>query len=174
MENRRSFIKRLSALGYMTPFAQTKASQARVRLIGFLIGDVPSLIKAFRDALHRLGYVDGQNFVLEMRVAKAGLDLATQAAKLAHLDLELIVAAALPQALKVRKINPTMPMVIATCPGIISNGFATSLEHPGGNVTGMEELPPGVTAERLSLLKTAVPNVSRIALLSTTPRPRRS
>ena len=62
-----------------------------------------------------------------------------------------------------------MPMVLATCPGMISNGFAKSLEHPGGNVTGMDELPPRVTAKRLTLLKTVVPSVSRVALLSTTP-----
>src|SRR5882757_3187700 len=52
---------------------------------------------------------------------------------------------------------------------MISNGFAQSLEHPGGNVTGMDELPPHVTARRLTLLKTAAPEVSRVALLSTTP-----
>ena len=85
------------------------------------------------------------------------------------MDLELIVAGALPQALEVRKANPAMPMVIATCPGMVSNGFAQSLEHPGGIVTGMDELPPGLTARRLTLLKTAAPEVSRVALLSTTP-----
>ena len=91
------------------------------------------------------------------------------AAELAHMDLELIVAGALPFALEVRTANPAMPMVIATCPGMISNGFAQSLEHPGRNVTGMDELPPGVTAKRLTLLKTAAPKVSSVALLSTTP-----
>jgi ABC-type uncharacterized transport system substrate-binding protein len=54
-----------------------------------------------------------------------------------------------------------MPMVIATCPGMVSNGFATSLEQPRGNVTGMDELPPGVTAKRLTPLKTIAPSVSR-------------
>jgi putative ABC transport system substrate-binding protein len=68
-----------------------------------------------------------------------------------------------------RKANPAMPMVIATCPGMVSNGFAQSLERPGGIYTGMDELPPGVTAKRLQLLKAAAPKVSRIALLSTTP-----
>jgi putative ABC transport system substrate-binding protein len=60
-------------------------------------------------------------------------------------------------------------MVIGTCPGMVSNGFAQTLEHPGGIYTGMDELPPGVTARRLSLLKTAAPAVTRVALLSTTP-----
>jgi putative ABC transport system substrate-binding protein len=52
---------------------------------------------------------------------------------------------------------------------MISNGFAKSLKRPGGIYTGMDELPPGVTAKRLRLLKTAAPKVSRVALLSTTP-----
>ena len=91
------------------------------------------------------------------------------AAELAQMDLDLVLAGALPQALEMRKASPAMPMVIATCPGMISNGFAKSLRHPGGNYTGMDELPPGVTAKRLRLLKTIAPNVKHVALLSTTP-----
>jgi len=60
-------------------------------------------------------------------------------------------------------------MVIITCPGMVSNGFAETLERPGGIYTGMDELPPGVTRKRLQLLKRAAPAVSRVALLSTTP-----
>ena len=140
------------------------------RRIGFLTGEGP-FDAAFRDELRRLGYIDGENLVLEARVFRGNTlsDVAAQTAELAHMDLELIVAVALLVALEVRKANPAMPMVIATCPGMISNGFATSLGHPGGNVTGIDELPPGVTAKRLTLLKTAAPHVSRIALLSTTP-----
>jgi len=62
-----------------------------------------------------------------------------------------------------------MPLVIVTTPGIVINGLAKTMEHPGGNVTGIDELPPGVTAKRLELLKTAAPAVSKVALLSTTP-----
>jgi putative tryptophan/tyrosine transport system substrate-binding protein len=60
-------------------------------------------------------------------------------------------------------------MVIATCPGLVSNGFAATIDRPGGHSTGIDELPPGVTAKRLKLLKTAVPRLSRLALVSTTP-----
>ena len=142
----------------------------KTRRIGFLTGKGP-FDAAFRDELRRLGYIDGENLVLEARVFRGNTlsDVAAQTAELAHMDLELIVAVALLVALEVRKANPAMPMVIATCPGMISNGFATNLGHPGGNVTGIDELPPGVTAKRLTLLKTAAPHVSRIALLSTTP-----
>ena len=147
-----------------------RARARRVRRIGFLSGAVPTLIAAFEEEMRRLGYVDGQNLLVEKRISRPNSpDLAAHAPELARMDLELIVAAALPQALEVRKANPDMPMVIATCPGMVSNGFARSLKRPGGHYTGIDELPPGVTAKRLRLLKTAAPGVSRVALLSTTP-----
>jgi len=125
---------------------------------------------AFRDELRRLGYVEGADLVIESSLSRPSTtELSDLATELGRLNLELVVAGALPFALAMRDANPAMPMVIATCPGMISNGFARSLEHPGGNVTGMDELPPGVTAKRLTLLKTAAPALSRVALLSTTP-----
>jgi putative tryptophan/tyrosine transport system substrate-binding protein len=170
--NRRSFIGRLGLFSCMPPleaFAQ-RGRPRRVKRIGFLSGAVPSLIKSFEGELRRLGHADGENLVIEKRISRPNTsDTAVHAAELARMDLDLIVAAALPQALEVRKNNPNMPMVIATCPGMVSNGFARSLKRPGGIYTGMDELPPGVTAKRLRLLKTAAPRVSRVALLSTTP-----
>ena len=119
---------------------------------------------AFRDELRRLGYVEGADLVIESSLSRPSTtELSDLATELGRLDLELVVAGALPFALAMRTANPAMPMVIATCPGMISNGFARSLEHPGGNVTGMDELPPGVTAKRLTLLKTAAPALSRVS-----------
>ncbi|MCA1592276.1 MAG: ABC transporter substrate-binding protein [Acidobacteria bacterium] len=169
---RRSFVRSLGLFGCalpLTAFAQ-HAQPRRVRRIGFLSGAVPSLIKSFDEEMRRLGYLEGENVRIEKRISRPNSsDLISHAAELARMDLELIVAAALPQALEVRKNNPNMPMVIATCPGMVSNGFARSLKRPGGIYTGIDELPPGVTAKRLRLLKTAAPEVSRVALLSTTP-----
>ena len=170
--SRRWFVRSLGLYGCALPLAM-RAQQVpsrRVRRIGFLSGAVPSLIAAFEEELRRLGYVDGKHLAIEKRISRPNTsDLAVQAGELARMDLELVVAAALPQALEVRKNNPKMPMVIATCPGLVSNGFAESLKRPGGIYTGLDELPPGVTAKRLRLLKTAAPKVSRVALLSTTP-----
>jgi putative ABC transport system substrate-binding protein len=170
--SRRSFVTRLGLFGCALPLTvgAQDVSPRRVRRIGFLSGAVPTLITAFEEELRRLGYVDRENLVIERRISRPNTsDLVLQAAELAHMDLDLILAAALPQALEVRKANPAMPMVIATCPGMVSNGFAQSLKHPGSHYTGMDELPPGVTAKRLRLLKTAAPRLSRVALLSTTP-----
>jgi putative ABC transport system substrate-binding protein len=143
----------------------------RVPRIGFLMGTgLPAMTKAFQGELRRLGYVDGKNIVVETRLIRPNsADGAKYVAELAHMDLDLIVAPSLPIALGVRRENPAMPMVVATAPGMVSNGLARSLDHPGGNVTGMEELPPGLTARRLKLLKQAAPAISRVALLSTTP-----
>ena len=170
--SRRWFISRPGLLGCafpLTTFAR-RVRQLRVSRIGFLSGAVPTLIKSFEKELSRLGYIEGENLVIERRISRPNTsDTAAHAAELARMNLDLIVAGALPQALEVRKANSAMPMVIATCPGMISNGFAKSLKRPGGIYTGMDELPPGVTAKRLRLLKTAAPKVSRVALLSTTP-----
>jgi putative ABC transport system substrate-binding protein len=148
-----------------------EAAAARPTRIGFLVGDsYPELAAAFRNELSRLGYAEGSDIIIEARFSRSNTtDAATMSAELARMDLALVVAGALPYALEVRKANPTMPMVIATCPGMVSNGFAQTLDRPGGIYTGMDELPPGVTARRLKLLRAAAPAVTRVALLSTTP-----
>lgn len=173
--NRRSFISALTVFGGALPLLPSWALQiapARPKRVGFFNGDgYPDLAAAFRDELSRLGYKEGSDIVIEARFSRPNTpaDLETMAAELAKMDLELIVAGALPSALAVRQANPLMPMVIATCPGMVSNGFAQTLDRPSGIYTGIDELPPGVTAQRLSLLKTAAPAVTRVALLSTTP-----
>jgi putative ABC transport system substrate-binding protein len=123
---------------------------------------------AFRETLRALGWVEGQNLYIEARGPREGATAAS-AADLARMDLELLVVQSLAGALVARAANPAMPLVIVTTPGMVSNGFAKTMEHPGGNATGIDELPPGVTAKRLELLKTAAPAVSKVALLSTTP-----
>jgi putative ABC transport system substrate-binding protein len=135
-----------------------------------LVGDDPEGgVAAFRNTLRDFGYTEGRNLIVEERRTinpPAGTD---PAAELARMSLELVVAHSLPGALALRAANPAMTLVIVTTPGFVNNGFAKTLEHPGGNATGIDELPPGVTARRLELLKAAAPAVSRVALLSTTP-----
>lgn len=170
---RRRFIQTLSLLSVapsITYGSDLFRNQAVPR-IGYLGGaGVLGLENVFQQELATLGYIEGKTIHIEQRLARPNTTEGVgMAAELANMDLSLIVAAALPFALAVRRANATMPMVIATCPGLVSNGFAKTLEHPGGLYTGLDELPPGVTARRLSLLHTVVPDAKRIALLSTTP-----
>jgi putative ABC transport system substrate-binding protein len=130
----------------------------------------PQLQAAFDGELSRRGYFDGHNIRVERRISRTNTsDAVGQCAELAHMKLDLVLATALPFAMLIRAANPNMPMVVMTAPGLVSNGFAKSVEHPGGIVTGMDELPKGVTSRRLELLKIAAPKIRRVALLSTTP-----
>lgn len=171
--SRRTFLKQASllSLGPSVLLSNDIIRTRTIPAIGFLLGaGYSEMDTAFTEELKKLGFTEAQNITIERRFAKPNSsDGITMAAELAKMDLSLIVAAALPFALEVRKNNPKMPMVIATCPGMVSNGFAESMEHPGGIYTGMDELPEGVTTRRVQLLKEAAPTVSRIALLSTTP-----
>ena len=169
---RRQFVRDLVLIAGAAPFLSAGAAtqkSARVPRIGYLGGDFPVHRNAFMDELRAQGFVDGENVIIEKRLQRDLAEGPAAAKELAALPLDFIVASALPYALMVRAANPEMPMVITTCPGMISNGFARSLEHPGGIYTGIDELPPGVTTKRMTLLKTAVPAATRIALLSTTP-----
>ena len=142
----------------------------RIPRVGFMSGNEPALVAAFEDEFRKLGYVNGRNVHLETRLARPNTsDTQAHVAELTSLGLDFIIVAALPQALAVRAANPALSMVIITCPGMVENGFAQSLEKPGGIYTGLDELPPGTTRKRLELLKTAAPAISRVALLSTTP-----
>jgi putative ABC transport system substrate-binding protein len=169
---RRAFLARVVRFTAALPVIHGSRgmAQQRVPRIGFMSGAEPSLISSFEDEMHKLGYSPGKNIQIEMRIGRRNSnDTAVHAAELGAMDLDFVVVAALPQALVMRQVNPNMPMVIITCPGMVSNGFAKSLERPGGIYTGMDELPPGVTRKRLQLLKRAAPAISRVALLSTTP-----
>ena len=117
-----------------------------------------------------MGYAQGRNVNVVERLARPNSDDGSRyAAELAAMELEMIVAQALPYALLVRAANPAMPMVIGTGAGLVCNGFGRSMERPGGITTGMEELVPGLTGRRLELLIIAAPHVRRLGLLSTTP-----
>lgn len=170
--DRREFVSVLARATAALPLAGASHlhAQPRIPRIGFMSGAEPSLIASFGDEMRRLGYVVGTNIHVEVRVARINTnDTTVHAAELGAMNLDFVVVAALPQALAMRQANPRMPMVIITCPGLVSNGFAQSLERPGGIYTGLDELPPGVTRKRLHLLKRAAPSVSQVALLSTTP-----
>lgn len=144
---------------------------ARAARIGFINGEgYPELVAAFESELSHLGYVEGRNITVERRISRTNTsDAVTQCAELAHMNLNLVLVTALPFAMLIRAANPNMPMVVMTAPGFVSNGFAKTMERPGGVVTGMDELPPGITSRRLELLKKAAPEIRRVGLLSTTP-----
>src|SRR5437016_6275201 len=167
--DRRSFVGMLGGVLSLPAIARQAASH-RAKRLGVIVGSEPSLFAAFDASLRQLGWVPGENVIVELRKTRANTaDSATYAAELARLNLDVVLVGSLPPAIEMRKAKPDQAMVIATCPGLVSNGFAATMDRPGGYATGIDELPPGVTAKRLKLLKTAAPRVSRVAPVSTTP-----
>jgi putative ABC transport system substrate-binding protein len=167
---RRALAGGLSAVALPALQSCATTHSTRQSHVAFFIWEgFPTFVRAFRDELLRLGYIEGQNLILDIRQSRSSDDASHQIIEMAATSPDVVVAAALPQALMVRSLAPSLPMVVATAAGLVSNGFAQSLEHPGGNVTGMDELPPGLTGRRLRLLKTAAPQIEQVALLSTTP-----
>ncbi len=123
---------------------------------------------AFHQKLHDLGYVEGQNLVIEWRSAKGDPERYPDlAAELIRLKVDVIVTP--PSASMVRlwqRATRTIPIVMA---GIrvdpVEAGFVDSLARPGGNITGLTNLDTELHPKRLELLKEAFPGISRVAIL---------
>ena len=142
---------------------------AKVPRIAFLTNNFRSTFpagdEAFRRGLRELGYVEAKNIIIEWRYAEGKFDrLTTLADELIALKVEVIVTGG-PSATRRAKKAATIPIVMATDPDPVANGFVASLARPGGNVTGLSTLAPEISGKRLELLKEIIPGLSRIAVL---------
>jgi putative ABC transport system substrate-binding protein len=137
--------------------------------IGYLAANLPTgphLLKAFRQGLRDLGYVEGRNFVIEIRDAEGKLErFPALAAELVALKVDVILAGSTPHALAAKQATRTLPIVVAAADDAVGSGLVTSLARPGGNVTGLSFLAPELVGKRLELLTQAVPGVTQVAVL---------
>ena len=146
--------------------AHAQQATGKVPRIGYL-DFRSSNLKAFRQGLRDLGYVEGRNLAIEYRSAEGKLDrLPALAAELVSLKVDVIVVASTPPALAAKQATGTIPVVFAAVADAVASGLVTSLAHPGGNVTGLSFLAPELVGKCLEHLKHAVPRVSRVAVLS--------
>src|SRR5712691_8795098 len=119
-----------------------------------------------RIGLRDLGYVEGKSIALEERNSEGRNERLTDlASELVRLNVNIIVTWGTPATLAAKQATTTTPIVIAGVGDPVRSGLVSSLAHPGGNVTGLTILGPGLAAKRLELLKEAVPNMSRVAFL---------
>ena len=124
-----------------------------------------TLFKTFQQDVHDLGYVEGRNLVFEHRHAPQSDQLHALAAELVRLNVDVILAPGTPQALAAMHATTRIPVVFMALADPVEVGVVTSLAHPGGNLTGLTILAPEHSGKRLELLKEAVPDVSRVAVL---------
>src|SRR5262249_1759328 len=122
--------------------------------------------EALRQGLHELGYLEGQNVVIERRYADGQEDRFPQlAAELVRLPVDVIVAFGSPLVLAAKQATDTIPIVMAASGDPVREGVVASLGRPGGNVTGLSMLGTPLTSKRMEMLLAVRPGLGQIAAL---------
>jgi putative ABC transport system substrate-binding protein len=123
-------------------------------------------VEAFRDALRKLGYIDGQNITLDYRFADNDAErMAKLVAELVHLKVDVIVTSGSSATRPAKEATTTIPIVMMSDNDPVASGFVASLARPGGNITGLTNVSGDLGDKRLELLKEIVPKLSRVAVL---------
>jgi len=161
-------------LGLLVAALSAEAQKAgKVYRIGYLRYSCRSLTTnapyiAFRKGLRELGYVEGQNFVIEYRCADRKPERRHEiAAEMVRLKVDVIVApGALGYIRALQRATRTIPIVlIAIRVDPVKAGYVVSFARPGGNITGITNLESDLHPKRLELLKEVFPGISRVAIL---------
>jgi putative ABC transport system substrate-binding protein len=144
--------------------------------VGYVFSFIPSegrhLWEACRQGLRDLGYIEGQNIILEPRWAEGKHErLPGLLADLVRLNVDVIVAAATPASHAAKAATATIPIVIVAVGEPVRAGLVASLAHPGGNVTGLGLLTPDLSGKRLELLLEIAGKASRVAILMNPDNP---
>jgi putative ABC transport system substrate-binding protein len=163
----RIFALALGALLFVLCVSVEAQQPPKVLRIGFLnassVSSVATRVEAFLQGLRELGYVEGKNIVVEYRHAEGKQDrLSELAHELVSLKVETIVAGGTASTQAAKSATKTIPIVMTNVSDPVALGFAVSLSHPGGNVTGLSTLAPELSGKRLELLKETLPKRSRV------------
>ena len=171
--DRRVFIVAVGGSILAAPLVGEAQPAGKLYRIGLLGGSPPNsrggrrAWEGFFQGLRELGYVEGQNIIVEGRWYGERTDrLPALAGELVQLKVDVIVAGAPPAPEAAKRATSTIPIVMANHNDPVGSGLVASLARPGRNVTGMSTLSPELIGKRLQLLKEAIPGISREAVLS--------
>ncbi len=175
---RRAFIALLGGAAASMPLAARAQHIGKVWRIGVLSGNVrpdaieTSFLGGLAEGMRALGYVEGRDYVIEWRFAEARPErYAEFAAELVRSKADIFVAGA-PEAVRyLQKAAPQTPIVMALSTDPVGNGFATSLAHPGGNITGLANSLDDTAPKQLELLMEAVPHLASVGILANSSSP---
>jgi putative tryptophan/tyrosine transport system substrate-binding protein len=153
-------------LGSFAAEAQQAERVARIAFLSTTSSPDSPTTAAFRQGLRELGYIEGQNIIIEWRWGAGSTERFPEfAAEAAKLNVDLIVAANDAAGRAAQQVTKSVPIVIAIIGDPVASGFAATLGRPGGNITGSTTQASDLGGKALQFLKEAVPNVSRVALL---------
>lgn len=164
---RRDFVTAIGLLATWPLLAHAQSD--RVWRIGYLgsghASDFANRVEAFRTGLRELGYAEGHNVFIEFRWAERRDQFVELAADLVRLNVDVIFATSSTEVEPARQATKTIPIVFATHADPVGIGHVASLARPGGNITGLTMLLTDLAAKELEILKEAVPQARRFAVL---------
>ena len=167
--SRRAFITLLggAAAWPLTVRAQPTRKFVRIGWMSRANSATPDpTMDAFREEMRDRGYSEGKSFAIEARYAGGKSDLMPeQAAELERSGVDVIVAGPFEAAQAARRSTSRVPIVITPAADPVTAGLVDTLDHPGGNITGIVEMTPELAPRRLQLLKQIVPQLSRVAIM---------
>ena len=167
----------IAALGAMAawPLAARAQQPGKIFRIGFLgfgsAANWANRVEALRGGLRDLGYVDGKNIVIEFRWTETIEQLPELATELVRMNVDVIFAPSSTEVEVARQVTNAIPIVFATHADPVGLGHVASLPRPGGNITGLSGLGADLAIKALEILKEAVPNATRFAVLWTPSAP---
>src|SRR5215813_7987051 len=147
--------------------AQQSAKTARIGWMSRGDASVPDgNMNAFRQGMRELGYTEGQGFVIEPRYADGKAEvMPAQAAELERLGVDVIIAGPFEALQAAKESTSRVPIIMTPSADPVATGIVKSLDRPEGTITGITEMMPELTPQRLNLLKQIVPTLSRVAIL---------
>ena len=168
---RRYYCFALALILIFPSLAVAQSSTTQLPRVGYLAWSscewLSNLDEPFLRGLTDLGYKLGETVIIECRSANGHNEgLATAAAELVGLRVDVIVSGSEPAARAIYGVTKTIPIVSIFSGDPIAAGMANSLAQPGGNVTGVSYYATELTGKRLDLLKKAVPELTRVDVLS--------
>jgi putative ABC transport system substrate-binding protein len=175
---RREFLTLLGGTAATLPVASQAPVRAagKIARVGLLTLSAPAemigRLAGFRDGMHELGYLEGQNIVFEARFAEGRVDrLTALTAQLLQANVDVIVTSGHPAIRALQLASSMMPIVAAIMSDPVEEGFAASYARPGGNITGLAFQDAELITKRLEILKEIVPSLSHVAALWDTGMP---
>ncbi|UQD68819.1 ABC transporter substrate-binding protein [Bradyrhizobium japonicum] len=170
---RRNFIQILGGAVLAFPSLATGQTKKKVWRIAYLYpGSLANsadhaVFDVFRAEMKRLGYIEGQNLVIDDRSAEGKLErLPAFLTELIGLNPDVIVAITTPAIAAAQRATATIPIIMAPATDPIGSGFIKSFSHPGGNITGMANMMGDSVGKAVELLHAIVPSAKRIAVLT--------
>lgn len=140
----------------------------KIPLVGFLApqGRSLPLFDAFQKGLADLGYTDGKNIIIESRFAEGHYERFPEIfAELIRLKVDVLAVTGAVTARAAQKATTDIPIVFSVVVDPVTDNVIASMEHPGGNITGVTCFDPRQATKQFQLLKEVIPNLKRVAIL---------